>query len=170
MDDMLNKISEEFCIETDEVYMIGMSNGAGFALLAACELRGRTAGVAGISGAYYTQCRHDDYSQQRILLIHSADDAITPFSGDSFRRLPNIYEFSQARSHESSCQQMLKMQGTAIERFNWSQCDEDRRISLIITHQQQHGWLRVADTSHVPDGALVKRTTSAIIWDFFTSK
>lgn len=169
IDDMLMQITNDFCIDTKAVYMVGMSNGAGFAFLAACELQGKIAGVAGISGAYYQTCSHAGMPA-RTLYIHSLEDSLVPYTGSPLRRLPPVYKLAQAQGQAAQCRQMIKARSSIVERFSWRQCHNDRRVTLIITHRQPHGWLHVADTSLVPEGSLSERTTSAVIWDFFTEE
>lgn len=169
VDDLLTQVEKDFCIDTEKIYTIGMSNGAGVALLAACELKGRIAGTVGISGAYYTSCPRDASPPPKLLFIHSMDDGVIPFSGNNFRKLPNIYELALSYSRKASCQRITIDKGNAIEQFQWHDCRGNSRVGLLITHQQPHGWLHAADISLVPDGALVRRTTSAVIWDFLTA-
>lgn len=169
IDDMMTQLSNDFCIDRDAVYMVGMSNGAGFAFLAACELHGKIAGVAGISGAYYQQCPADRMPT-RTLYLHSREDTLVPYEGNPLRRLPPIYTLARNQGHAAGCRQMLKASSRTVEQFSWYQCQDQRHVSLMITREQPHGWLKVADTSLVPEGALSRRTTSAIIWDFFTDK
>ncbi|HMS93158.1 MAG TPA: alpha/beta hydrolase-fold protein [Candidatus Saccharibacteria bacterium] len=165
--DMLRKLTKEFCIDTDAVYLVGMSNGAGFAHLAACELGDRIAGVAGISGAYYQPCAH--MPAQRMLYIHSVDDALVPYAGSLQRKLPSIYAHAHDQSSAAHCRRFIRTGGRDVERLSWSQCKNDQHISLIITHRQPHGWLHVSDAPLTPKGALSHQTTSAVIWDFFTA-
>lgn len=165
--DMLRKLTKEFCIDTDAIYLVGMSNGAGFAHLAACELGGKIAGVAGISGAYYQPCAHTP--AQRMLYIHSIDDALVPYAGSPRRQLPPIYAHTHDQSSAAHCRQFIRLKGRDVERLSWSQCKNDQHISLIIIHKQPHGWLHVSDAPLRPKGALSHQTTSAVIWDFFTA-
>lgn len=169
IDDMLVQITNDFCIDTKAVYMVGMSNGAGFAFLAACELQGKIAGVAGISGAYYQACPHAGMPA-RTLYIHSLEDSLVPYMGSPLRQLPPIYRLAQAQGQAAQCRQMIKARSSIVERFSWRQCHNDRRVTLLITQRQPHGWLHVANTSLVPEGSLSERTTSAVIWDFFTEE
>ncbi len=169
IDDMLMQITNDFCIDTKAVYMVGMSNGAGFAFLAACELQGKIAGVAGISGAYYQACPHAGMPA-RTLYIHSLEDSLVPYMGSPLRQLPPIYRLAQAQGQAAQCHQMIKARSSIVERFSWRQCHNDRRVTLLITQRQPHGWLHVANTSLVPEGSLSERTTSAVVWDFFTEE
>lgn len=166
--DMLAQLVNEFCIDTDAVYLVGMSNGAGFAHLAACELRGKIAGIAGISGAYYQPCTHT--SAPRALYIHSVDDTLVPFAGNLTRRLPPIDNHVRNQSDAASCRQFIRTKGVNIERLSWSKCRNGQLISLIIIHRQAHGWLHVSDDPLTPKGAFSRITTSALIWDFFTAQ
>ena len=165
--DMLSKLTKEFCVDTDAIYLVGMSNGAGFAHLAACELDDKIAGFAGISGAYYQPCTHTP--AQRMLYIHSADDRLVPYAGSIHRRLPPIYTHAYDQSSAAHCRQFTRANGPGIERLSWNRCKNDQHISLIITHKQPHGWLHISDAPLTPKGALSHQTTSAVIWDFFTS-
>jgi polyhydroxybutyrate depolymerase len=76
-DALLAAMSEQYCIDRTRVYSAGLSNGAYFSNLLACQ-RGRAlAGVAPVAGGgpYPMQCS-DPVS---VLLVHGRRDEIVPF-------------------------------------------------------------------------------------------
>lgn len=169
IDDMLTALAKDYCIDTDRTYIVGMSNGAGLATMVTCDLGERIAGMTGISGAYYAQCPHALSSGSRLLFIHSRDDQTIPLSGSQARRLPDIYQLADSYGQSAGCQSLTTTRGGRDKKFSWSNCRHGQRIELIETRQQPHGWLRITDRSPTAERVLVRRTTSAVVWDFFTA-
>lgn len=168
VDTLLNKVAQDYCTDSEQVYMVGMSNGAGFALTAACQLGKRVTAVVGISGAFYTRCTPSVPLRSSLLLIHSTNDKNIPFAGNLARKLPNIYQLALSASRNANCRLGAVKNGVDIQKMTWDSCRDSQTIELLIVDRQRHGWLTVTDESIEPKGALSRRTTSRVIWDFFS--
>lgn len=112
--DMINSLQGQYCVDTNQIYASGMSNGGGFsANILACDpvASKKIAAFAGISGAYY-QGTSDANCQPSSVVINcnpgrkpvpilefhgSADDTI-PYNGGARRDrcLPTIPHFIKA--------------------------------------------------------------------------
>lgn len=109
--DMINSLSQEFCIDSDRIYATGMSNGGGFsANILACDpvASKKIAAFAGVSGAYYqdtTDATCNPTTQAikcnpgrkpiPILEFHGQADGVIPYAGGPRRSrcLPNLPHF-----------------------------------------------------------------------------
>ena len=167
VDTLLDRVGRDYCTDSERTYMVGMSNGAGFALTAACQLGKRVTAVVGISGAFYTRCPTSAPLDSSLLLIHSTNDKNIPFTGNSARKLPNIYQLALSTSRAAGCKLGAVKNGSDIQKMIWSNCRDSQIIELLVIDRQRHGWLAVTDESIEPKGALSRQTTSAVIWEFF---
>ena len=112
--DMINSLSEQYCIDPDKIYATGQSNGGGFAAnILACHpvASKRIAAFAGVSGAYYqgtsdAACKpltvpitcNAASKPVPVLEFHGTKDDTIPYAGGKRRNrcLPNIPHFMTA--------------------------------------------------------------------------
>ena len=77
--DLLDHLEATLCIDTAEVFAVGMSNGAQMSSMVACRLDGRIAGIAPISGVEYNQpC---DTPPTAVIAFHGTADPYVPYEG-----------------------------------------------------------------------------------------
>lgn len=108
--DMIASLNSQFCVNTDQIYAIGMSNGGGFsANILACDpvASKKIAAFAGVSGAYYQGSDKDCTPSTvaiscnpgrkpiPVLEFHGSADATIPYNGGPRRGacLPSIPHF-----------------------------------------------------------------------------
>lgn len=80
-DALLAKLSAEYPVDPDRVYLVGMSNGAYFAQLLASQRSDKIAAVAAHSGGLGQLAFEKKFAPKRkygVLLIHGADDSVVP--------------------------------------------------------------------------------------------
>ena len=80
--DLLDDLQGRLCVDPARVAAAGFSAGGGVVNLMACELAGRVASVASISGALYTEpgeCRPS--RPVPVLAIHGTNDEVVPYGG-----------------------------------------------------------------------------------------
>ena len=117
--DMINSISDQYCIDPDRIYASGQSNGGGFsANILAChpEASRRIAAFAGVSGAYYQGTSDANCDANTVVIncnpgrknvpiieFHGKKDETIPYNGGKRRNrcLPNIPHFMRAWSHRN---------------------------------------------------------------------
>ncbi len=159
---MLDELPSNYCIDNGKVFAVGMSNGGGFAMLAACELPDRIRAVASISGAYYESCRVRKH-QPSLLAIHSASDKQIPFEGAKSRKLPKVTDWAQREARYRGCEQSSKStEPNGSSRYDWTGCRDDSTVRLVVLENQNHGWL------YLPGSAQNSSPTiTSYIWDFF---
>lgn len=74
--DLIARVGEQVCVDTNNVFALGFSNGGGMTLLAACKQPDRFAAI-GVVAATYIGCTAD----VPLLAFHGTDDPIVPFEG-----------------------------------------------------------------------------------------
>jgi polyhydroxybutyrate depolymerase len=77
---LLDDVERSFCVDSGRVYASGMSNGGMMAYRLGCELAGRIAAIAPVSGALVTSdCRPT--APVSVLIFHGTADRIVPYAG-----------------------------------------------------------------------------------------
>lgn len=80
VNELLDTLEAELCIDTARVYSMGLSNGGFFSTVLACEMADRIAAVATVAGITHP----DDCDPARpvpVLHFHGTDDDVVPFDG-----------------------------------------------------------------------------------------
>lgn len=77
--ELLDHLESSLCVDTSQVYSVGMSNGAQMSSLLACRLDDRIAAIAPIAGVEYNEpC---DGSPVPVIAFHGFEDPIVPYEG-----------------------------------------------------------------------------------------
>ncbi|MDP8960121.1 MAG: hypothetical protein M3N32_00580 [Actinomycetota bacterium] len=77
---LLDELRALWCIDEQRLYATGMSNGAAFAALLACELDGRIAAVAAVAGINIVEpC--ESGAPVSIIAFHGTADTVVPYAG-----------------------------------------------------------------------------------------
>ena len=160
--DILNQLPATYCIDKTKVFAIGMSNGGGFAAIVGCRMGDAVRAVAGVSGAYYTEC-HENTRTGSLLVVHGTADKQVPIDGSRKRGLPEVSEWIEKEAQDRKCERSTEDDThSAAREYGWSRCKNDSLLRLLVLKDQPHGWLAV------PGG--VERdvhNTTEYIWSFF---
>jgi poly(3-hydroxybutyrate) depolymerase len=159
--DMINSISEQYCIDPDKIYASGESNGGGFsANVLACDpvASRRIAAFAGVSGAYYQgtsdkNCNPDTVVIQcnpgrknvPIIEFHGKKDGTIPYNGGTRRNrcLPNIPHFMKAwalRNGYSKSSADSTLYNGHVKKFEWGSGDLKGINSHYAIDNMPHTW------------------------------
>ncbi|MDP8927909.1 MAG: hypothetical protein M3O70_04835 [Actinomycetota bacterium] len=77
---LLDELRARWCIDEQRLYATGMSNGAAFAALLACELDGRIAAVAAVAGINLVEpC--ESGAPVSVIAFHGTADSVVPYAG-----------------------------------------------------------------------------------------
>ncbi|HSM25843.1 MAG TPA: hypothetical protein VK856_13350, partial [Anaerolineaceae bacterium] len=106
--DLITELEGKFNIDTDRIYVNGLSNGGGMSFQLACKLSDRIAAFGGVSGAYVIAW--EDCNPTRpvpAIIIHGDNDTIVPFEGgpsESFDvPFPNIPNWVEELAERNGC-------------------------------------------------------------------
>lgn len=80
VDDLIDRLGQDLCLDLSRVYATGLSNGAMFSSVLACQQHGRVAAIAPVAGVLLP-----DWCQTTrpvpVLAVHGTADPILPFNG-----------------------------------------------------------------------------------------
>lgn len=156
--ELIDTVTQDYCIISDNVFTVGMSNGGAFARLAACELSDMIAASASIAGAYYKECDGGGPT----LIIHSRSDQQIPYEGHVPRKLPRVDSVARNIADAQGCPQEPSKTATRplVTEMTWY-CPEV--VQLIVVENSPHGW--VPHIGNVPQHGTTQITD--ILWRFF---
>lgn len=89
IDDLLDALEAQLCIDSSRVFSTGISNGAMMSVRLACDLSDRIAAIAPVSGLYYPPWSPDlaiepgcnPVRPVPVIAFHGTDDPIVPYQG-----------------------------------------------------------------------------------------
>lgn len=161
---MTQALPSQYCIDSARVFAVGMSNGGGFAMIAACRLSDTFAAVASIAGAYYSSCE-DASRQPSVLAIHSKGDKQVPFTGSRVKKLPQVVEWAERQAKDRDCKQATKNNAEqGAVQYDWVACEDGSIVRLLALQNRGHGWVSLPG-----DMQYATPTTAGYIWKFFES-
>ncbi|MDQ6772052.1 MAG: hypothetical protein M3024_03545 [Candidatus Dormibacteraeota bacterium] len=163
---LLDAIAADYCVDRSRVYASGVSNGGNMVNYLACRDAGRFAAVAPVVGPMFGQddgpCR--PARPVPIIDIHGLDDPAVPYGGhpvDAAHEfaLPSVPAWLQGWAQLDGCSPAPPEQagpdGVLVR--TWTRCRAGARIVAYSTHAG-HGW--PAD--------LAGRPAAATVWEFLS--
>ena len=156
---LVETLAGEYSIDTDRVYVAGISNGGYMAQRLACYAPERFAGFASVAaggyGAMALDCK--EYSPVNILYIHGTEDALVPWQGLQIENangnqelvamsITDSLKFWSRRNHCG--QDVLRQQlpqggdspGTSVQFLTARECRADAEVSLYAVIGGGHNW------------------------------
>jgi polyhydroxybutyrate depolymerase len=171
IDDLLDTLTSELCIDQARVYSAGISNGAAMSVTLACRLSDRVSAIAPVAGLFFiTGCAAD--RPVPVIAFHGTDDALVPFEGGMVAgsSLP-------VRATEESLQDWARHNGCAedpertrvsdsIRLIRYQGCDQDATVELYVIEGGGHTWPGAFDVPWL--GATTHEISATdLMWAFF---
>lgn len=141
--DLVRWLAGSSCTEANQIDMTGKSDGAGFAVSAACGIAG-VAAVATVSGAFYQDENHCT-AQGRplaILNMHGTDDPVIPYNGSTADGLYSTDAWIRLWLHRDHCagpDTDLSLAPDVI-RSTWSSCADGTTVVNYRITGGGHTW------------------------------
>ncbi|MBE0408813.1 MAG: hypothetical protein IBX69_03675 [Anaerolineales bacterium] len=108
--DLIDQLASEYNLDSERIYVNGMSNGGGMSFALSCQLSERVAAIGFVSGAYLYSW--DDCTPSQAIpaiVFHGTEDAIVPFQGGPSRAFdlpfPNIPDWINTLARRNGCNQ-----------------------------------------------------------------
>ncbi|MEO8218731.1 MAG: PHB depolymerase family esterase [Acidobacteriota bacterium] len=167
VNDLLNTLERELCIDTARVYATGFSNGAFMASKLACAMPDRIAAIAVVGGIHYGQggCA----GRVPVLAIHGSQDALVPMAGGTVRawRYPGVPaamdDWSASNGCLASTTNTELAQGVILQ--NYDNCAASTQ--LIVLDRAGHVWPGSAGTSAAEPAGRV--AGAELVWSFLAA-
>ncbi len=173
--DLIDKLSDEYNIDSSHVYANGLSNGGGMSLLLACELSDRITAVGGVAGAYLFD--FGDCSPQRsvpAIFFHGKADQIVPYDGGPSERFelpfPNIPEFVHSYAQKNACDLIPRtvLKTANVRGIYYSGCRDNADVLFFSIEDGGHTW---PGGSPLPERITGKTSqeidATRLLWEFF---
>ena len=176
IDDLLDDIGSQLCIDEARIFVAGISMGAMMATRLACDLSDKIAAIAPVAGVYYPpwsaelDAEADCVSVRPVPVVafHGTADTVVPFQGGTVGlqgfpfTLRNIeLAVMPAWAEHNGCEgepttQLLTEHVTLLQ---YGDCDADATVELYIIDGGRHDW----------PGAQTRDEISAtdLMWEFF---
>ena len=83
VNDLLDTLERDLCVDTGRVFATGFSNGAFLSSRLACSIPDRITAIAAVGGVHYPQ--EGCPARVPVLAIHGATDSVVPMAGGTVR-------------------------------------------------------------------------------------
>lgn len=187
IDELLTTVDSEYGIDPSRVYATGVSNGALFSYLLACQRADRFAAVGLVAGAGITGATEacDPESPISYIAFHGTDDSIVPYEGaeiaSGFPELGHYLGAEQALQFwatSNSCEEppeIVEIEDSPIidnstaHLTRYGNCEDSTAVELYTLDHGGHTW-----PGHPPSSDALGATNrdidaSELIWEFFES-
>jgi polyhydroxybutyrate depolymerase len=195
LEELIDSTVAELCVDENRVYVTGNSNGAGMSATLACEMTGRLAAIAPVSGINLAgTC--DQLGPVSVIAFHGDADPLVPYGGGSAADVDvgtpsvegRVGEFAAAADCGPDPQISSPFDDIALRQ--WRGCQPGLDVELYTVLRGGHTWpgmlnyvdaerlARLADTIELVDVAdldlaeiaghmTVNIEATALMLDFF---
>ena len=173
--DLIDKLEDEYNVDSSRIYASGLSNGGGMTLLLACKLSDRIAAVGSVAGAYlfdFEDCQPD--RPVPAIFFHGKEDQIVPYEGGPSERytlpFPNIAEFIHSYAAKNGCDlSPATVFDTAnVSGLRYQGCIGNAAVVFYTIADGGHTW---PGGSPLPEWITGKTSqeidATALMWEFF---
>jgi polyhydroxybutyrate depolymerase len=165
--DLLDDLQRRLCVDPARVHAGGFSAGGSVTAWLACELAGRVAAVAAVSGAYFAEpgeCRPP--RPVPVLAVHGTNDEVIPYGGIRATvpwplELPSLPAWLGGWAARDSCagDPAVFLDSSEVTGVRWSGC----RGGTEVVHYRINGG------GHDAPRTLAGRSLVEVLWDFFAA-
>jgi len=175
VNDLIDTLSEQFCIDAARIYANGMSNGGGMSNYLACALSDRIAAIGGVSGAYIgTERRCDPTRPVPVIAFHGTADNVVTYDGGPSEAFdypfPSVPDWAADWAERNGCDSTPdEIPATGdVSGVHYINCDDNADVIFYTIDGGGHTWPgsfplpRFGKTSQDIDA-------TATMWDFFVA-
>ena len=142
---IIDLVKDKIQIDETRIYSSGMSNGGYMSYSLACNLSGKIAAIASVTGSM-TPDNFDDCSPsspRSILQIHGLQDFVVPYVGSSGSK--SIQDVIDFWVNHNSCSlepnRLIKYSDLALVNFDtYENCLNNTNVKLILHPEMGHIW------------------------------
>ena len=168
---LIDTLLAHYAINPKKVYVTGMSNGAMLTYRLACELSGKIAAIAAVSGTLLTTGPCKPGRAVPVLHIHSLQDEKVPYYGgtglDGYY-FPPVDSGLNVWANIDACSETPVVVDYGTYTFSqWNNSGNGATVECYLTKDGGHAWpggLKSSRRSDTPSTAI---NATDVIWDFF---
>jgi polyhydroxybutyrate depolymerase len=164
--DLLDLLHRSACTNPLRVFATGVSNGAGMAARLGCQLSGRFAAIAPVSGGYGAQPPCAPVRPVSVLEIHGAQDSVVPYGGSGPAAAGAVLPYLNRWLGWDGCtgQPAARLVAPRATELRWTAC----RSGAAVWHVRISGGAHQLPGGNPPDyGPAATFDAPWLIWDFF---
>ena len=174
VNDLIDHLQGELCIDATRVYATGMSDGGTMAAILGCKLNGRIAAIAPVAGAPYLDLSCYSAGSVPLITFHGTADQFWPFDGGTgLLGLPT--EPVEKDMHDwavhNSCDLTLQNQTIAsdVTLETYTNCNANADVELYVIEGGGHTF--PGAPFDIPSFGPTSRSIDAaqLIWEFFAA-
>jgi polyhydroxybutyrate depolymerase len=173
--DLLDKLERDLCIDEHRVFSAGISNGAAYSQVLACNLPGRFAAVAAVAAlVYQPRCTDQPIA---VIAFHGTADPCVPFEGGQVQcgqklPVPSVKDAEANWAKHDGCDAapVTKQVSGHVSSVTYGNCKEGTAVVLYVIDGGGHTWPgAIVDVQRL--GATTHEISATdLIWDFFVEQ
>lgn len=165
---MLNQIQNNLCVNPQQIYATGFSNGGGFVNMLALRFSNRIAAFAPVSGSYVSSFARKLARAVPIIEFHGTGDTTVPYNGDPRQKEFSVNTWIDKWVRKDNCQTHPQTiyKTNKIVGYEWSGCRNDASIVHYELIGEKHIW-PVSLFKQDDNNKTKYITASLLIWQFF---
>jgi|GEM_PF-1918240 len=171
INDILDKLEGQLCIQKSRIYSVGFSNGGGMSWLLSCQTSDRIAAFAMIAGAfYYPEEKCHSKRPTPVLNIHGDKDNQVPYDGSIKRKLPKIDDWvlHHASANRCDAKPSVVQPNLTTVITTWNNCQDSATVQNIRLIGGGHAWPSTLTVQLKNKKTAIQKTTD-ILWSFFVA-
>jgi polyhydroxybutyrate depolymerase len=175
---LIDEMQDTYDIDPGQIYVNGLSNGAGMTQLLACEMGDTIAAIGGIAGFYmfpWEACEANNPIP--AMLFHGTADEIVPYNGGINERtgedFPVLPEFTRSWAERNGCE--LEADETqvsaSVTRTQYSSCEQGADVVLFTIEGGGHTWPGGCCLPEWIAGETTQEIDAiALLWEFYQAQ
>lgn len=174
--DLIDKLTVEYAIDPEQIYVNGLSNGGGMSLRLACSLSDRVAAIGGVAGAYLVDLAECPGGVP-AMFFHGQADKIVPYEGGPSERFPidfpYVPDFVDDYAQLNSCDpnETVFMEKDHVRGVRYEGCEPGQDVVFYTISDGGHTWPGGND---LPERITGKTTheinATRLMWEFFLAQ
>ena len=171
---MTNYIDNNYCVDGERVYSMGMSQGSAMTFILACAPDAKIAAFGGVGATFYRPVCSKS-APAPIIYFHGTQDAIVPINGGKTpggQIEPTIDSLEGWARHNACGEEATETTNNDVTTYNWTGCENGADIIYHRITDGGHTWPGADSAIAGFMEASLGKTTQTVsatsaMWEFF---